>query len=138
MHYGQTVAWSSCHCSSELSNKTRLFTDTISQFTTARNARNPPSLDWSSDNCSDSPDNPLGFNFVPSCQRHDFGYRNYKKQSRFTAAAKAKIDSNFKKDLDNQCTKYNAVEEAACKGIAEVYYEAVKEFGHKMRRETEA
>ena len=39
-----------------------LFTDSIDQFEAARNARDPSSLDWSSDNCSDSPDNPFGFN----------------------------------------------------------------------------
>ena len=80
---------------------------------------------------------PLGFNFVPSCQRHDFGYRNYKKQGRFDAAGKARIDSNFKKDLDNKCNTYNVVEREPCKGIAEIYYEAVKKFGHKMKREAE-
>ena len=35
-------------------------------------------FDWSTDYCSSSPDNPLGFNFTLSCWRHDFGYRNYK------------------------------------------------------------
>ena len=71
---------------------------------------------------------------MPSCQRHDFGYRNYKKQSRFTAANKARIDSNFKQDLDNQCNKESsAFKRGACTDIAEVYYEAVKNFGHKKR-----
>src|SRR5689334_11939917 len=35
-------------------------------------------LDWSTDYCSDSPDEPLGFDFRIPCWRHDFGYRNYK------------------------------------------------------------
>lgn len=61
-----------------------VFSSTISQFITARNARNPSTVDWSSDGCSSSPDNPLGFNFENSCYRHDFGYRNFKAQSRFT------------------------------------------------------
>lgn len=61
-----------------------VFSSTISQFVAARNANNPPSLDWSSDGCSSSPDNPLGFNFENSCLRHDFGYRNFKAQSRFS------------------------------------------------------
>lgn len=47
----------------------------------------------------------------------------------------------------NQCqTEGNAFEVAACKGVADVYYEAVKKFGSKraaefepmMRREAEA
>src|SRR5262249_32059658 len=35
-------------------------------------------FDWSTDYCSDSPDQPLGFDFRLPCARHDFGYRNYK------------------------------------------------------------
>ncbi|ORY12657.1 prokaryotic phospholipase A2-domain-containing protein, partial [Clohesyomyces aquaticus] len=113
-----------------------LFSSTIAQFEAARNAKNPSTLDWSSDGCSDSPDNPFGFNFLQSCHRHDFGYRNYKKQSRFTDAAKAKIDTNFKTDMHNQCEKEgNVFEVAACKGVADVYYEAVKEFGSKRAAE---
>ncbi len=30
-------------------------------------------FDWSTDYCSSSPDNPLGFDFTLSCYRHDFG-----------------------------------------------------------------
>lgn len=72
-----------------------LFDISLPQFITYRNAKNPATLDWTSDGCTDSPDNPLGFNFEPACYRHDFGYTNYRAQSRFTKAAKASIDSNF-------------------------------------------
>lgn len=75
-----------------------LFSITLPAFETRRNARNPSNLDWSSDGCSSSPDNPFGFPFVPACHRHDFGYRNYKKQSRFTDSNRLKIDNNFKKE----------------------------------------
>jgi hypothetical protein len=109
-----------------------MFTDSMAQFQAARNANSPSCFDWSSDGCSDSPDNPLGFNFLPSCERHDFGYRNYKDEGRFPAY-KARIDSNFKKDMDNYCATLNAIEKAACDGVAEIYYEAVKEFGSKRR-----
>src|SRR3954453_1121910 len=40
-------------------------------------------FDWSTDYCSDSPDNPLGFQFSTSCWHHDFGYRNYKAAGKF-------------------------------------------------------
>src|SRR5215210_2485170 len=40
-------------------------------------------FDWSTDYCSSSPDNPLGFPFQTSCARHDFGYRNYKAAGSF-------------------------------------------------------
>lgn len=73
-----------------------LFSITLPQFTVYRNAKSPATLDWSSDSCSYSPDNPLGFPFSPACDRHDFGYRNYKAQSRFTDDNKSKIDGNFK------------------------------------------
>src|SRR5688572_32645503 len=35
-------------------------------------------FDWSTDFCSSSPDQPLGFDFRLSCHRHDLGYGNYK------------------------------------------------------------
>ena len=108
-----------------------LFSDTMDQFQAARNAKDPSELDWSSDGCTDSPDKPLGFNFLPSCQRHDFGYRNFKAQNRFTDSNKDEIDSNFKIDLYNQCAKGNIFEEAACKGLADLYYDAVHAFGSK-------
>jgi len=75
-----------------------LFSISLPAFTTRRNARNPPTLDWASDDCTSSPDNPLGFPFKPACHRHDFGYRNYRAQSRFTTANKLSIDNNFKKE----------------------------------------
>ncbi|KAK9441323.1 p15-like protein [Metarhizium brunneum] len=104
-----------------------LFSSTLPQFEARRNAKNPPSLDWSSDGCTSSPDNPFGFPFLPACHRHDFGYQNYRIQKRFTKAAKAKIDSNFKSDLYSQCQGESA--KGACDRLADVYYEAVKEFG---------
>lgn len=75
-----------------------LFSITLPAFTARRNARDPPDLDWSSDGCSSSPDNPFGFPFTPACDRHDFGYRNYKRQSRFTESNRLRIDDNFKKE----------------------------------------
>lgn len=73
-----------------------LYSITLPAFETRRNNRDPSNLDWSSDGCSTSPDNPFGFPFVPACHRHDFGYRNYKIQSRFTDSGKLKVDNNFK------------------------------------------
>src|SRR5262245_23812439 len=51
-------------------------------------------FDWSTDYCSASPDEPLGFDFRLSCYRHDFGYRNYKAVNRFPAN-KPRIDDAF-------------------------------------------
>ncbi|KFH40954.1 hypothetical protein ACRE_083510 [Hapsidospora chrysogenum ATCC 11550] len=104
-----------------------LFQLSLPQFIARRDAQDPPELDWSSDSCSSSPDNPFGFPFDPACKRHDFGYRNYKDQGRFTDANKLAIDDNFKADLYYQCSG----EAAACKTLADVYYAAVREFGRK-------
>jgi hypothetical protein len=70
---------------------------------------------------------------LDSCYRHDFGYRNFNKQSRFTDTNKARIDSNFKTDMFNQCK--NEKYQDACKATATVYYEAVKVFGKKNAAE---
>lgn len=104
-----------------------LFSVTLPQFEARRNSKNPATLDWSSDGCTSSPDNPFGFPFLPACHRHDFGYQNYRIQKRFTKAGKTKIDSNFKKDLYSQCQFTSA--KTACDRLADVYHIAVMLLG---------
>ncbi|KAK6088847.1 hypothetical protein SCUP234_00051 [Seiridium cupressi] len=91
-----------------------LFNITLPEFTTRRDALDPSYLDWDSDGCTDSPDNPLGFPYVPA--------------NRFTVSAKAAIDSNFQDDLYYQC-EVNGSFVSICKALADVYYAAVVEFG---------
>ena len=86
-------------------------------------------FDWSTDLCSDSPDNPLGFDFRLSCARHDFGYRNYKAVGMFPAN-KPRIDSYFYDDLKRRCAAYNVFVRPACLALAWTYYQAVKAFGN--------
>lgn len=102
-----------------------LFTTSLNGFQTVR-AQRPyaDQLDWSSDGCSSSPDNPFGFNFVKACYRHDFGYRNYKRQSRFNETTRLSIDNNFKDDLYEICNG-----NWACNRTADIYYAAVRQFG---------
>jgi hypothetical protein len=102
-----------------------LFSTSLNSFQTIR-AQQPYNgqLDWSSDGCSSSPDNPFGFNFVKACYRHDFGYRNYKKQTRFNETTRLTIDNNFKTDLYTICAG-----NWACNRPADVYYAAVRQFG---------
>ncbi|WP_235926438.1 phospholipase [Actinokineospora pegani] len=103
-----------------------LYTHSLNGFQSTRNNRPYASqLDWSSDGCSNSPDNPFGFNFVKACHRHDFGYRNYKRQSRFTEANRLRIDNNFKEDLYEICAG-----NWSCNRTADVYYAAVRQFGN--------
>lgn len=85
-------------------------------------------FDWSTDYCSSSPDNPLGFDFRLSCARHDFGYRNYKAVSLFPSN-KSRLDSAFYQDLERKCATYSTVVRPACDSLAWTYYQAVKAFG---------
>ena len=86
------------------------------------------SFDWSTDYCSSSPDNPLGFDFELSCWHHDFGYRNYKDIGAFDAN-KARLDNMFYADLKRKCATYNSVVRPACLSLAWTYYQAVSVFG---------
>ena len=83
---------------------------------------------WSTDYCSSSPDNPLGFNFQLSCARHDFGYRNYKAVGLFSSN-KARVDSAFYEDMKRKCATYNFAVRPACYSLAWTYYQAVAAFG---------
>ncbi|KAF7553387.1 hypothetical protein G7Z17_g3677 [Cylindrodendrum hubeiense] len=112
-----------------------MFVLTLPQFTARRNQKDPPSLDWSSDGCTSSPDNPFGFPFLPACHRHDFGYQNFANQKRFTKPNKGKIDLNFKTDLNFQCKQVTALN--ACQKLAEVYYLAVSIFGGTIQSKRE-
>ena len=85
-------------------------------------------FDWSTDYCSDSPDNPLGFSFEISCWHHDFGYRNYKAMGTFSAN-KSRLDDMFYADLKRVCATYSSLVQPACNALAWTYYQAVKAFG---------
>jgi len=85
-------------------------------------------FDWSTDYCSDSPDQPLGFDFRMPCWRHDFNYRNYKTVGAF-AANKSRLDDSLYFDLKAKCATYNAIVRPSCYSLAWTYYQAVKAFG---------
>jgi len=86
-------------------------------------------FDWSTDYCSTSPDQPLGFDFRLSCQRHDWGYRNYKAMNQFSAN-KSRLDDAFYEDLRRKCATYNSFVRPACNSLAWTYYQAVRQFGN--------
>jgi Prokaryotic phospholipase A2 len=85
-------------------------------------------FDWSTDYCSDSPDEPLGFNFKLPCARHDFGYRNYTAAG-LLGANKPRVDSAFYADLQRDCATYSVFVRPACDSLAWTYYQAVRVFG---------
>ncbi|KAF2853484.1 hypothetical protein T440DRAFT_418611 [Plenodomus tracheiphilus IPT5] len=88
-------------------------------------------LDWSADGCNHAADRPFGWDFKNSCDRHDFAYRNYKKQGRFSSPNKKKIDQNFKKDMIEQCKHENG-DKGACRTMARTYYHAVRVFARSL------
>jgi Prokaryotic phospholipase A2 len=103
-----------------------VFSTGLNAFQTVRAQQpNADQLDWGSDGCSSSPDNPFGFNFVKACYRHDFGYRNYKRQARFNETTRLSIDNRFKSDLYEICAG-----NWACNRVADIYYAAVRQFGN--------
>lgn len=116
-----------------LSSWTQTSASSYNAFISARNNQGAWSaygFDWSTDYCSSSPDNPLGFPFNLGCAHHDFGYRNYKAAGQFSAN-KSRLDSMLYEDLKRVCGShgYNVVTKAACNSLAWTYYQAVKQFG---------
>jgi hypothetical protein len=114
-----------------LSSWTQTSASSYSAWTAARanqSAWGAYGFDWSTDYCSSSPDNPLGFPFSTSCARHDFGYRNYKAAGTF-AANKPRVDSALYEDLKRVCARYTGATKTACDSTAWTYYQAVKLLG---------
>ena len=125
------VAVAAAGRSEVLSEWTQPTTASFNAWNAARLDRGPwdgYAFDWSTDYCSSSPDNPLGFNFTLSCYRHDFGYRNYKAIGAFSAN-KARVDTTFHEDLKRKCATYAAAVRPACVSLAWTYYQAVRVFG---------
>ncbi|GAA4558308.1 phospholipase [Planotetraspora kaengkrachanensis] len=85
-------------------------------------------FDWSTDLCSTSPDQPLGYDFRTPCRRHDFGYRNYKAVNQFPSN-KSHVDDAFYFDMKQVCARYSGVSKSTCDGLAWTYYQAVRQFG---------
>ncbi|WP_255954911.1 phospholipase [Streptomyces odontomachi] len=114
-----------------LSSWTQTSAASYNAFMAARNNQGAWSaygFDWSTDYCSDSPDNPFGFPFKDACSRHDFGYRNYKDAGQFPAN-KDRLDSALYEDLKRVCATYSGATKSACDGTAWTYYQAVHNFG---------
>ncbi|TQV92271.1 hypothetical protein V2A60_006961 [Cordyceps javanica] len=110
-----------------------LFSTALPAFLKLRAQRDPNTLDWESDGCTSAPDNPFNFPFEPACQRHDFGYRNYKVQGRFDSSGRYLVDVNFQKDMLYQCEEVSA--QRSCHALASVYYYAVRAFGGFFKRD---
>ena len=107
-----------------------LFTKSMHEFPLARDDPDHSLfLDWNSDACSHALDTPLGFDFKPPCHRHDFGYKNYKRQKRFNEESELKIVNNFGKDMHEECARHEGVRGSHCRTMAKTYYFGVRHFG---------
>jgi len=114
-----------------LSSWTQTTASSTNAWNAARLNRDPwadYNFDWSTDYCSSSPDNPLGYDFALSCWHHDFGYRNYKAMGQFPAN-KDRLDDMLYADLKRTCATYSSILQPPCYSLAWTYYEAVHLFG---------
>ncbi len=106
-----------------------LFSTPMATFLAAMNSKNPPYLFWpspSADACTLAPDHPWNFDFKRSCQRHDFGYKNYRDQKRFCAAGRNKIDDQFNRDLRSYCASRSWWKRPLCYTTAATYVAGVR------------
>jgi hypothetical protein len=110
-----------------------LFNASLSQFKHKKDINwHGDLLDWSDDGCSHASDCPAGrWCFLIGCQRHDFGYRNYGRQSRCDEKRREKIDRKLLRDLNDICDNHHFISRAACQGTANLYYRAVRDWGKK-------
>lgn len=81
----------------------------MANFLSRKTNKSPCWIDWSDDGCSFSPDSGTNYNFLKSCKRHDFGYRNSKRaeswygKNMWRLDNKAVADTSFKRDMTNHC-----------------------------------
>lgn len=101
----------------------------IEKFEKARNVKSPGCFIWDSDECTVVWDKPRGYNFIPSCHRHDFGDNNLKDKDQWNPVMKFRTDANFHDDMLDECAKYkgwkNAGKRVTCIFLAGVYYTGV-------------
>ncbi len=116
-----------------------VFSTPIEEFVAIRQLQvGPAAVDWSSDGCSvpvlHEPQRsmPHGFDFRAACERHDFGYRNEKRQGRFTEESRHRIDDVFRADMDAVCAPQSGWfgwRERLCGRVAGDYYFWVRSCG---------
>jgi YD repeat-containing protein len=87
----------------------------------------------SHDHCTTAPDRPLGYDFRPACDQHDYGYgtigNSYKGYYKYLSRHKGiNVDAVFWTSLYTKtCNGYFF--KAPCRSTANVYYAAVTVFG---------
>ena len=126
----------------------------IHTFVTTRAAPFPGPYDWSSDGCSTPLPVGLGdtgrsYNFRAPCQRHDFGYRNFRLLDAAGAhgqwwneTTRRRIDDQFLTDMLASCAPRPWTQRTSCRAWARVYHRAgarrreLLNGGHRRRATT--
>ena len=113
----------------------------IGTFVSTRSAPFPGPYDWSSDGCSTPLPVGLGdtgrsYNFRAACQRHDFGYRNFRLLDALVGpgqwwneTTRRRIDDQFLADMLVSCAPRPWTQRTSCRAWARVYHRAVRVAG---------
>ena len=101
----------------------------IATFTRQRFSlrRQYPTLDWTSDGCSAPIVGSQGrsFNFRSACNRHDFGYRNFKNLGLFDTSTRTLIDEQLHRDMNTYCDSQRRTFKVRCIAWSEIFYTMV-------------
>jgi hypothetical protein len=93
--------------------------------------RQYPALDWTTDGCSAPIVGSEGrsFNFRAACDRHDFGYRNFKALGLFDASTRTQIDEQLHRDMNRACDSQRRTLKVRCVAWSEIFYTMVRAAG---------
>ncbi len=93
--------------------------------------RQYPTLDWTTDGCSAPIVGSEGrsFNFRTACDRHDFGYRNFKNLGLFDTSTRTLIDEQLHRDMNRSCDSQRRTFKVRCIAWSEVFYTMVRAAG---------
>ena len=93
--------------------------------------RQYPTLDWTTDGCSAPIVGSEGrsFNFRTACDRHDFGYRNFKALGLFATSTRTLIDEQLHRDMNTSCDSERRTLKVRCIAWSEIFYTMVRAAG---------
>ena len=93
--------------------------------------RQYPTLNWTSDGCSAPIIGSEGrsFNFRAACDRHDFGYRNFKALEIFDTSTRKLIDEQLHRDMKTYCNSQRRTFKVRCIAWSEIFYTMVRAAG---------
>ena len=93
--------------------------------------RQYPTLDWTHDGCSAPIVGSEGrsFNFRTACDRHDFGYRNFKALGLFNTSTRNLIDEQLHRDMNRACDSQRRTFKVRCIAWSEIFYTMVRAAG---------